>query len=492
VDVMRSAFGRTEGFPELFVLDSTDPAQVKTIERTIDLPRTLFIVSSKSGSTLEPDIFRQYFFSRVEQAVGREEAGRHFIAITDPGSMMQHVAERDGFRHIFRGWPSIGGRYSALSDFGLVPAAIMGIDVPKLLDRTQEMVCACASSVPVEENPAVVLGAVLGVAARDFGRDKLTLVASPAIAGLGGWIEQLVAESTGKAGKGVIPIDREPLGPPDVYGKDRLFVYVKLRAAEAAEDDAALEAALDEIERADHPVVRIALDDLYDIGEEFFRWELATAVAGSLLGIHPFDQPDVEASKNATRRLTADYEKTGTLPPETPLLESGGLSLFADQWNAEAIAKRGRGLQTLVTGLRSHLDRLGPGDYFALLAYVEMNGRHDAVLQAIRRQVRDARHVATCLAYGPRFLHSTGQAYKGGPDSGVFVQITCGDEPDVQVPGRKYTFGIVKAAQARGDYEVLAARRRRILRIDVGANPAEGLRALHAAIGSALESSSRG
>ena len=309
-EVIKTTFGRIGGFPELHVLDSTDPAQVKAFEQKVDLKNTLFIVSSKSGSTLEPNVFKQYFFDRVERLVGKTEAGRRFIAITDPGSKMQQVAEGDGFRQVFFGWPHIGGRYSVLSDFGLVPAAIMGVDVARFLDRAEEMVCACMPSVPVEENPGAVLGTILGVAASQFGRDKLTIVASPAIRDFGAWLEQLVAESTGKEGKGVIPIDREALGRPDVYGGDRLFVYVRLLSAPDAAQDAAVEA----LERAGHPVVRIAVDDPYDLGEEFFRWEFATAVAGSILGIHPFDQPDVEASKIATRKLTTEYEAHGALP----------------------------------------------------------------------------------------------------------------------------------------------------------------------------------
>jgi transaldolase / glucose-6-phosphate isomerase len=321
-EVIKTTFGVIRGFPELVVLDSTDPAQVKTFENKVNLKNTLFIVSSKSGSTLEPNVLKQYFFDRVERLVGPKEAGRRFLAITDPGSKMQQVAERDSFRRVFLGWPNIGGRYSVLSDFGLVPAAVMGVDVAKFLDRTEEMVCACMPSVPVAENPAVVLGTILGVSTHEFGRDKMTIVTSPGIFNLGAWLEQLVAESTGKNGKGMIPIDREALGKPDVYGLDRLFVYLRLSSG----PDAAQDASVDELERAGHPVVRIAVDDPYDLGEEFFRWEFATAVAGSILGIHPFDQPDVEASKIATRKLTDQYEKSGALPRETPISRGMGLS----------------------------------------------------------------------------------------------------------------------------------------------------------------------
>jgi transaldolase / glucose-6-phosphate isomerase len=482
-DVMRRTFGKIAGFPELHVLDSTDPAQVKTFEENVDLKNTLFIVSSKSGSTLEPNILKQYFFDRLDQLVGSKEAGNRFIAITDPASKMQQIAERDGFRQVFFGWPSIGGRYSALSDFGLVPAAIMGVDVAKFLDRTEEMVCACMPSVPVEENPGVVLGTILGVAASAFGRDKVTIVTSPGISALGTWLEQLIAESTGKDGKGLIPIDRESLGKPDVYGSDRLFVHLRLLSAPDAEQDA----SVDELERAGHPVVRIALDDPYDLGEEFFRWEIATAVAGSILRIHPFDQPDVEASKIVTRKLTAEYETSGALPGETPIFTGDGIKLFTDQKNAAVLAKMANGNQTLSGYLEAHLNRLTERDYFALLAYIEMNEAHEHLLRAMCTRVRDSRRVATCLEFGPRFLHSTGQAYKGGPNTGVFLQITCDDAVDVPVPGQKYTFGVVKAAQARGDFEVLVGRDRRALRAHLSADlpgPLETLRAsLLAALG---------
>jgi transaldolase / glucose-6-phosphate isomerase len=481
-EVIKTTFGRISGFPELHVLDSTDPGQVKAFEHKIELKNTLFIVSSKSGSTLEPNVFKEYFFDCIERLVGPNEAGRRFLAITDPGSKLQQVAEGAGFRRVFHGWPNIGGRYSVLSDFGLVPAAIMGVDVAKLLDRTEEMVCACMPSVPVAENPGVVLGTILGVAARDFGRDKMTILASPGISSLGAWLEQLVGESTGKDGKGLIPIDREALGNPEIYGRDRLFVYLRLSSA----PDAAQDAAIGELERAGQAVVRIAVDDLYDLGEEFFRWEFATAVAGSILGIHPFDQPDVEASKIATRKLTDEYERRGALPEETPIFTGDGIKLFTDEKNAAALAELTSGAPTLARYLEAHLNRLNEGDYFALLAYIEMSEAHEGMLQDIRRGIRDSKRVATCLEFGPRFLHSTGQAYKGGPNSGVFLQVTCDDALDLPVPGRKYTFGVVKAAQARGDFEVLAERDRRALRAHLDADVVAGLGTLRSAVLAAL------
>jgi len=473
-EVLALTFAQTPGFPRLHILDSTDPAQIRSVEKKVDLAKTLFIVSSKSGSTLEPNIYKQYFFERVQQTVGADKAGSHFFAITDPGSKMQQVAERDRFRHIFYGLPSIGGRYSALSNFGMVPAAAMGLDTGKFLQRTKEMVEACKASTPVEQNPGVMLGLILGTAAT-LGRDKITLLTSPGIADLGAWLEQLIAESTGKLGKGIIPVDRENIGAPEAYGNDRIFAYLRLESA----PDRAQDAKVAALEKAGHPIVRIAVSDTYSLGQEFFRWEIATAVAGSILGINAFNQPDVEASKIVTKQLTSEDERTGSLPPEKPILEEAGFKLFADERNAAALAK------AVVAGassdgqlknyLRAHLARLRAGDYFALLGYVEMNAEHESLLQNLRMAVRDRKRVATCLGFGPRFLHSTGQTYKGGPNSGVFLQITCDDAQDLPVPGQKYTFGIVKAAQARGDFQVLADRQRRALRVHLGCDVKAGL-----------------
>ncbi len=476
-EVMKLTFGKIEGYPELLVLDSTDPAQIQTIERTIDLTRTLFIVSSKSGGTLEPNILKQYFFDRVQQELGAESAANRFIAITDPGSKMQQVAEGDGFRQIFFGVPSIGGRYSALSNFGMVPAAAMGVDVAKFLDVAEQMVHSCAASVPATENPGVILGTILGVLA-NHGRDKVTLITSPGIFDLGAWLEQLLAESTGKDGKGLIPIDREPLGTPNVYGHDRLFVYIRSDVA----PDPAQDTAVAALEAAGQPVVRIAIADPYQLGQEFFRWEIATAVAGAIIGINAFNQPDVEASKVVTRQLTAEYEKAGKLPPESPSIIEAGIQLFTDAKNTAALEMAVGTDRSLGRYLRAHLDRITPGDYVALLAYVEMNDIHQMQLQAIRRSIRDAKQVATCLGFGPRFLHSTGQAYKGGPNTGVFLQITCDDAINLPVPQQKYTFGVVKAAQARGDFQVLADRDRRALRIHLGTDVQAGLKTLQTLI----------
>ncbi|MDE2181260.1 MAG: bifunctional transaldolase/phosoglucose isomerase [candidate division NC10 bacterium] len=480
-EVMTRTFGKQDGYPELHVLDSTDPAQIKVFEQNVELADTIFIVSSKSGTTLEPNIFTQYFFDRVAQVVGADKAGSRFIAITDPGSTLQQLAESRRFRHIFYGLSSIGGRYSALSDFGLAPAAIMGVDALKLLDRAETMAHACVSCVPVEENPGVVLGTILGVLTA-HGRDKVTIIASPGIRHFGAWLEQLLAESTGKEGKGLIPVDRESVGPPEVYGADRMFVYLRM----ASGPDPSQDAALDALERAGQPVIRIAVADPYDLGQEFFRWEIATAVAGSILGINPFNQPDVEASKAATRNLTAEYMKTGSLPPETPILEDRGIALFSDERNAAALQNAAGADRSLAGYLRAHLNRLQPGDYFALLAYIEMNDAHEGALQLLRHAVRDNKRVATCVGFGPRFLHSTGQVYKGGPNTGVFLQITCDDPFDLPVHGQGFSFGVVKAAQASGDFQVLAERSRRALRVHLGSDVEAGLATLRAALQHAL------
>jgi len=480
VEVLKLTFGNIPGCPEFLVLDSTDPAQIKALDAKLDLAKTIFIVSSKSGSTLEPNIFQQYFFDRVKQTVGAAETGKRFIAITDPGSHMQKVAEAAGFRHIFFGMSTIGGRYSALSNFGMIPGAIQGLDIAKFLDRTQKMVRACGASTAADQNPGVVLGATLGTLAKG-GRDKLTIFTSPGISDLGAWLEQLIAESTGKEGHGIIPVDRERIGSPDVYGNDRVFAYLRLESAPDAKQDAVVAA----LEKAGQPVIHIAVPEIYDLGQEFFRWEIATAVAGSVIGINAFNQPDVEASKIETRKLTDQYEKSGSLPPESPFFSEGSVRLFTDEKNAAALKQAAAGDATLVGYLRAHLARLHAGDYFAVLGYIHMNDAHESQLQSIRHAVRDKKRVATVLGFGPRFLHSTGQAYKGGPNSGVFLQITCDDAADLPVPGQKYTFGIVKAAQARGDFQVLADRNRRALRVHL-ADVAVGLAKLQQAIQQAL------
>ena len=481
-EVFGETFGRQAGWPRFHMLDSTDPTQIKAIEQAVDLSKTLFIVSSKSGSTLEPNIFLDYFLDRVSAEYGSDKAGEHFVAVTDPGSSLERRAKQLGFAHIYYGVPSIGGRYSVLSKFGLVPAAAMGLDIKRLLETSLSMERACGPDVPPQENPGVQLGIALGVAATRFGRDKVTIIASPGIADLGAWLEQLLAESTGKHGHGLIPLADEPLASPDHYGSDRFFAYLELEDRH----DPSQRQAMAALEQAGHPVARISVKDIWHIGQEFFRWEIATAVAGAIIGIDPFNQPDVEASKDKTRALTEEYEKSHRLPDEAPVFRENGLALYADPRNSAELGRH----NTLVGYLKSHFGRVHAGtksgDYVALLAYIERNERHTQALTAMRTRIRDRTRAATCLGFGPRFQHSTGQAYKGGPNSGVFLQITCDDLADIDVPGHSYSFGVVKAAQARGDLEVLVERGRRALRVHLKDIDA-GLAELARAMGSALE-----
>jgi glucose-6-phosphate isomerase len=478
--VFSATFKKQPHAPELLVLDSTDPQYIQSVRGKIDPARTLFCVSSKSGTTLEPNIYLQYFFEETRTVVG-ERAGHHFIAITDPGSRLEGLAEKLGFRRVYHGVPSIGGRYSALSDFGMVPHAAMGLDTEEFLKRTALMVELCKSK-SAEENPGVALGLVLGVAAAHFQRDKVTLFCSRSIYDFGAWLEQLLAESTGKQGRGLIPVDREPLPEANlkqVYGRDRVFIHIKF----AGDRDVEIEDAIATLEAAKQPVIRIVLPDLQDLGQTFFQLEMATAVAGSIIGIDPFDQPDVEASKVVTRELTSAFEQSGSLPPEEPILDQDGMKLFTGDSNAQALLRGGK---TLGAVIRELLDRIHEGDYFGLLAYIPMFPKYEDKLQKIRKHVLEGKHAATVLGFGPRFLHSTGQAYKGGPNSGVFLQITCDDAVDLPVPRQNYTFGIVKAAQARGDFQVLADRHRRALRIHLGKDIAAGLDRLSDLVSAAL------
>jgi transaldolase/glucose-6-phosphate isomerase len=479
-EVLSTTFGRQPGRPTLHVLDSTDPAQIRAFEAKVDLAKTLFIVSSKSGGTLEPNILKQYFFDRARAVVGAGEVGERFVAVTDPGSHMQQVAEGDNFRNIFFGDPAIGGRYSVLSNFGMVPAAAAGIDILQILESARTMIDSCGPTVPPAANPGVLLGTILGVAGR-LGRDKVTIIASSELAGFGAWAEQLIAESTGKIGRGLIPVDRESVGPPEVYGNDRTFVSLSL----AGVQNAAEMAALEKLEAAGHPVVRISVGNCHQLGQEFFRWEMATAVASSILGVNAFDQPDVEASKLETKRLTSAYEQTGSLPRELPFAEIDGIGVFADYAYATTLLSRITH-KTLSGLLRVHFAHLKPGDYAALLAYIRHDKASVETLQRMRFAIRSTHRVATVVGFGPRFLHSTGQAYKGGPNSGVFLQITCEDANDLPVPGQKYSFGLVKAAQAQGDLTVLLERHRRALRVHLPADLRAGLSTLDAALRQAL------
>ncbi len=465
----------TFGIGNFHILDSTVPAQITTLEGKLDLSKTLFIVASKSGTTLEPNCFKQYFFERVEKAVGKDKAGSHFVAITDPGSKMEQAAKENGFRRIFYGKPEIGGRFSALSAFGLTAAAAMGLDVEKLLHSGASMARSCKAT-NASENPGAILGTILGVCHRE-GRDKLTIFTPAEFYDLGAWLEQLVAESTGKNGIAIIPVDREELQPPDVYGNDRVFVNFTVKGTEVDEDTLA---DLADIAEA-HPVINIELTDKYSLAQEFFRWEFATAVAGAVMGINPFDQPDVESAKIEARKITEAYEASGALPPEEPFFSEDGVSLFSASEYAAELAEAADE-RSLAGFLEAHLWNIAEHDYFAILAYIEMDAEHEGLLQQVRNRVLEEYNAATCLGFGPRFLHSTGQAYKGGGNNGVFLQVTSDDPVDIPVPGQKYTFGVVKSAQARGDFQVLLDRGRRALRVHISGDLQAGLEKLHSVL----------
>jgi transaldolase / glucose-6-phosphate isomerase len=461
-EVLAKTFGSTEGFPKLFVLDSTDPAQVKSFEEKLDLGETCFIVATKSGSTLEPNVFLEYFYERAGH--------KNFIAITDPGSAMEKKASALKFLDIFYGIPSIGGRYSAFSDFGIIPALAIGLDVSEYLAQTQMMVERCGPKVDLEKNPGFILGAQLASQAL-AGRDKMTLVSSPELSSLPGWIEQLVAESMGKNGKGIIPVIENEVLEPKYYGDDRHFIYLKLK-----DSSKNLDKEISKLKDAGFPVLTLETEDIYDLGQEFYRWEMGTAITGAILKVNPFDQPDVEASKVATRYLTDEYEKIGYLSHENPIFEEGDIKLFSDEHNfGELMESKPKSLKDY---LKAHFSRAKAGDYFGLLAYIEMNSESEELLDKMKIKLQHSTKIATCVGFGPRFLHSTGQAYKGGPNTGVFLQITCEPVADLQIPNQKFTFGVVEAAQALGDFQVLATRERRLLRVHITGNTLKGLQAL--------------
>jgi glucose-6-phosphate isomerase/transaldolase/glucose-6-phosphate isomerase len=443
-EVLRCTFGSARGFPRLWVLDSTVPGLVRQVTKAITPSRTLFILASKSGGTIEVMSLYAHFSALVAKA-RRNTGGAQFIAITDPGTSLGALAHERGFRTTFTNQPDIGGRYSVLSYFGLVPAALLGLDVQMLLDRGIEMAQACRPGIPPDQNPGAYLGAVMGVLGRS-GRDKVTLVASPKISSFGLWAEQLLAESTGKEGKGLIPVAQEPLAPAEAYGNDRLFIYLRLEGDANAENDRHVKA----LERAGQPVVRLALRDKYDLAEEFFRWEFATAIAGHYLGIHPFDQPNVQESKENTSRVL-DYVKAhGQLPRNDA--PDGGLPAL--------------------------LTQAGPGRYLAILAYVTPSAQTDAAIKSLRKTLLTRHHLTTTAGYGPRYLHSTGQLHKGGPNSGLFLQLVEEMKPDVPVPGQPYSFGTLAQAQAVGDYQSLQARHRAVTRVRLSSRAAGGIKGL--------------
>ncbi len=473
-EVLRRTFGKIEGYPELLVLDSTDPDTLAYFERQIDLQSTLFIIASKSGTTTEPLSFYKYWYDRVSSV--KENPGENFVAVTDPGTKMEADATRDRFLRTFLNPSDIGGRYSALSYFGIVPAALMGVDIEKLLERAERVVHACASVVPATENPGARLGAAIAECAKS-GRDKLTVVADARIESFGLWVEQLIAESTGKEGRGIVPVAGEPLGPPSIYGDDRLFLSISV-----GELDGETEKRLKALEAAGHPVIYRTLTDAYDLGEEFFLWEFATAFAGQRLGINPFDQPNVQESKDATKELLDGYKSEGKLTGQEPVLQNDSLAVFADDKTRAELSS-----SSIPDLIRAHLTRAKPGDYIALLNYFEETPEHDEALQKIRTSLRDTTLCATTTGYGPRFLHSTGQLHKGGPDSGLFIQLTATDAIDLAVPGEPYTFSILKQAQAQGDFRSLSSRDRRAIRIDLGADTIGGLRRLEEIMSEVLQ-----
>lgn len=450
-EVLRLTFGKKTGYPDLAILDSTEPASVIERAKRSRPEKTLYIVASKSGSTTEPNAFLAYFYDRLKKKKGAK-AGQHFIAITDPGTSMEKRARELRFRHVILNQSDIGGRYSALSMFGMVPAALMGIDVPDFLARAGRMADACSPRVPLEQNPGAALGAALGALAL-AGRDKVTFVLTPEIGSFGTWVEQLIAESTGKEGKGILPVESEPLRDPNKVGNDRVFVSIRT----ASDKSRPVADALAALEKAGHPVIRITLGNKADIGQEFFRWEIATAIASAALGIDAFDQPNVQESKDLTKYFLEKYASEGKLPQDRPVAQEPGLAVFAE----EGAISRG----STEDALRSLFRQVKPGDYIALLAYIERNAANEAALQSIRESLSAATNAAVTVGFGPRFLHSTGQLHKGGGDNGVFLQITADDRADLPVPGQPYTFSVLKEAQALGDLSALKNKKRRMARV---------------------------
>jgi transaldolase/glucose-6-phosphate isomerase len=478
VEVLRLTYGTRAGFPDMHVLDSTVPAQVERTRKALDLSKTVVIVASKSGGTTEPNVLMAYFYDEVKKLVG-DKVGQHFIAITDPGSSMEKSAKDLGFRKTFYGDPEIGGRFSAISNFGMIPSAVMGYDVASFLTHADRMEKACRENQSIRQNPGALLGTVMGVLANK-GVDKVSIITSPGIASLGAWLEQLIAESTGKQGKGLIPIGSEKLETAERYGKDRLFAYVRLaNGADAAQDK-----AVKELAAAGHPVVTLDMPSKDDLGAEFFRWEFATAFAGITLGINAFDQPNVQESKDYTKKYLAEYTEKGKLPEDILLLEEDGIKLYVDSKNKAEFEKAGA--KGLDAALAAHFARIKEGDYFATNAYVDRSPVHEEKLSALRTQVLEKKRVATTLGFGPRFLHSTGQLHKGGPNKGVFLQVTSDDQQDVAIPNEKYTFGVLKQAQALGDFLALSNRDRRLLRVHLPADVEKGLARLKQAFDKAL------
>ena len=474
-DMLRYVF-EAKGDIAFRILDSTDPAQIRTFESTLDLEHTVFVVSSKSGTTLETRMFYEYFMSRLEPVLGADVVSSRFCAVTDAGSELDQLAGAKCFRAVFHGDAAVGGRYSALTYFGLLPAAIIGCDVEWLLTRARSMADACSPANAVSENPGVRLGLLLGYAAK-AGRNKLTLAISPSLKGFGDWIEQLVAESTGKTSTALIPVVGEHLENPDGYGTDRIFVGIAMSGETNDETDGALQ----KLAAAGHPVVRFLLESPYDLGAECFRWEFATAVAGAVMGIHPFNQPDVEGTKLITRKLVDRYTTGRNIAPQSAVMkhayDSGEIGLHAPGVYGRGLVRLLPDEPTMTDALRAHLSQVRSGDYVALLAYLEWCEPYRRMVQKLREAIGASTGAATTVGFGPRFLHSTGQVHKGGPQNGLYLVFSCTDVVDVEIPGESYSFGQLKAAQLLADEDMLTRRKRRYLRLHVDGDIGDGLAA---------------
>lgn len=471
-DVCRATFGSRRGFPQLLVLDSTNPASVRRVEKAIKPATSLFIVASKSGGTTETNMFYKYFYEKVREEK-HGEAGRNFVAITDPGTQMEEVARQKAFRRIFRNPTDIGGRYSALSYFGLVPMALIGMDIHRITGNAVRM-AARSSSAGINNNPGAMVGVALAEAFKG-GKDKLTIVASPRITTFAYWLEQLIAESTGKEGKGIIPVEGEPLGRN--ISADRFFLFLTLKKGGGR-----LLAFQKRLRGAGHPYIEIGLDDIYDLGGEFFRWEFATSVAAAVMHINPFDEPNVKESKDNTVRMIEEFKQTGSLPRTSAVAQASGLSIFCEPSYADKLAKNSR-VSSVKAILREHLRNHEAGDYVALLAYVDQNEKNLKRLQEIRTAIGSLTKGATTLGFGPRYLHSTGQLHKGGKQNGIFILITADERTDCEIPGEEFSFEILKNAQALGDYQSLAGRLLPIVRVHLGKDVRKGLARLRSVLG---------
>jgi glucose-6-phosphate isomerase len=466
-EVLQRTFGSHRGYPQLIVIDTTDPEAILHVENRISVVSTLFIVSSKSGGTIETASLHRYFAERMQDVTGETGSLSNFVAVTDPGTILQKQAEEEFFHHAFINPPDIGGRYSALSMFGLVPAAAIGMDVQRLLGSAEQL----------DWEGALELGARLGSLAQD-GRDKVTFLASDGLESFGAWAEQLLAESTGKRGRGVIPVDLEPVGPPQAYGNDRVFVYL-----DTAERNDELDSSVQAFEGAGHPVITTSTEDAYALGREFLRWEIATAVLGAVLRINPFDEPNVQESKDNTRVVLEQFAHTGELPQTEPAATGDGVTLYMDSDTRRSLRTASDDVAELVA---AHVAQASPPQYVAIMAFIPPTEEHDRLLTRLRKAVRDTTMSATTVGYGPRFLHSTGQLHKGGPATGVFLQITCDDDVDLDIPFSKYGFSTLKQAQAIGDLEALQSRKRPAARIHLQEDITESLRDLVEGVEAAL------